>query len=48
MSPWLFLSWVVAVAVSAIVVTIVIVVGIAAVKSLAGKGPKTSRTVNSK
>lgn len=47
MSPWLFLSWVVAVAVSAIVVTIVIVVAIAAVKSLSGKGLKTRRTVSS-
>jgi hypothetical protein len=44
MSPWLFLSWVVAVAVSAIVITIAIVVAIAAVKSLAAK-PKSRKSV---
>lgn len=48
MSPWLFLGWVVAVAVSIVVVTLAIVVAIAAVRSVAGKEPKSRRTVDSK
>lgn len=43
MSPWLFLSWVVAVAVSVVAVTIAIVVVIAAVRSAIGKPAERRR-----
>lgn len=43
MSPWDFLAWAVAVGVSLIVVTLAIVVVIAAVKSLNGKRVTVSR-----
>ncbi|AUV61417.1 hypothetical protein phiPsal1_008 [Pontimonas phage phiPsal1] len=48
MSPWGFLGWAVAVAVSVIVVAFAIAVVIVLVRHLAGKGPKTLRTVSSK